>query len=277
MSENMIETTLDADGIFTLTLNRPEKKNALDLPAQRAMREALYDASRNPGVHVVVLTGAGGTFSAGGDIRVFGKADATDPIAQQWADDPRWISHELRLDRLKKNIESSLLLYNMGKPTIAMVRGVAAGAGLSLALACDFRIAAENAAFLTSFAKIGVCGDYGGSYFLAKLVGPSKAKELYMFGERLDARAAAELGMLNRVVPDERLEQETYAFARRLAKSAPIALRYIKENINVALDLPVEQALVQESRNMIRTLESEDSREAVKAFQEKRDPVFQGR
>ena len=277
MAENMIEVATDADGICTVTLNRPEKKNAFDIPAQRAMRDTFYDAARDPGVRVVVLTGAGGVFSAGGDVRTFGKADAADSVAQRWADDPVWVSYEARLERLKKAMEAPLLLHTMGKPTIAMVRGVAAGAGMSLALACDFRIVSENATFMTSFAKIGVSGDYGGSYFLGKLVGHYRAKELYMMSDRLEAQAAAELGMVNRLVPDERLEEETYAFARRLAKAAPIALRYIKENINAGLDASVEQSFATESRNMIRTLQSEDSQEAVRAFQEKREPVFKGR
>jgi 2-(1,2-epoxy-1,2-dihydrophenyl)acetyl-CoA isomerase len=273
----MIETSLDEHRVLTVTLNRPEKRNAFDFPAQRRMQETLTEAARDPGVRVVVLTGAGSAFCAGGDVSTFGKPDMDDPIAQRWAHDPVWTGFEARIDRLKKFVESSMLLHQMAKPTIAMVRGTAAGAGMSLALACDFRIASENAAFLTSFARIGVSGDYGGSYFLTKLVGPAKAKELYMLGDRLDAQAAEQLGLLTRLVRDDRLEAETYAFAHRLAKAPPIALRYIKENINAALDETIEQTIAIESRNMIQTLCTEDSKEAVAAFQQKREPVFKGR
>ena len=273
----MIDTSLDEYGVFTVTLNRPEKRNAFDMPAQRRMREVFSDAARDPSVRVVMLTGAGPAFCAGGDVRTFGKPDPTDALAQRWADDPVWSGYEARLDRLNRNVEIAQLLHGMRKPTIAMVRGVAAGAGMSLALACDFRVGSETAAFMTSFVKIGTSGDFGGSYFLSRLVGPSKAKELYMLGDRIDAQAALPLGLFNRVVADGDLESEAYAFARRLAKAAPLALRYIKENINAALDEPFDRFLEIESRNMIQTLMTEDSKEAVAAFQDKRDPVFKGR
>ena len=187
----MIETSLDDHGVFTVTLNRPETKNAFDMPAQRLMREAINEAARDPAVRVVVLTGAGPVFCAGGDVRTFGKPDPTDALAQQWGNDPVWTGFEARLDRLHKSVELALALHKMSKPTIAMVRGVAAGAGMSLALACDFRIGSQTAAFMTSFVKIGASGDFGGSYFLTKLVGPAKAKELYMLGDRLDAAGGA--------------------------------------------------------------------------------------
>jgi 2-(1,2-epoxy-1,2-dihydrophenyl)acetyl-CoA isomerase len=247
------------------------------MPAQRRMREVFYDAARDPSVRVVMLTGAGPVFCAGGDVRMFGKPDPGDELAQRWAGDPAWSGFEARVDRLNTNVELASLLHGMGKPTIAMVRGVAAGAGMSLALACDFRIGSQTAAFMTSFVKIGASGDFGGSYFLTHLVGPAKAKELYMLGDRVDAQQALQLGLFNRIVADSSLETEAYAFAHRLAKAAPIALRYIKENINAAIDEPFERFLGVESRNMIQTLMTEDSKEAVAAFQEKRDPVFKGR
>lgn len=276
MNDKTLLSRLDEHGVLTVTLNRPEAKNAFTTPMQYRLVELFYDASRDPGVRVVVLTGAGSAFCAGADVRAIGAPDLSDPIAQKWSDQPVWGECEARLDRLNKYVEAPLLLHRMGKPTIAMVGGPAAGAGMSFALACDFRIASEGAMFVTAFARIGLSGDYGGSYFLTKLVGPSKAKELYMLGDHIDARQAMELGILNRMVPDDALESETYAFARRLAKGPPVALRYIKENVQAALDESIERAFKVESRNLIRCRLTEDSREGVAAFQEKREPAFRG-
>ena len=167
-------------------------------------------------------------------------------------------------------------LHRMGKPTIAMVRGPAAGAGLSLALACDFRFAADNAFFLTAFSRIGVSGDYGGSYFMTKLIGPMKTKELYMLSERVGAEEALRLGLITRLTSDAELESQTYAFARRLAAGAAIALRCIKENVHSALDDTMERACDTEMRNMIRCRMTSDSQEAIKALSEKREPQFRG-
>ena len=172
--------------------------------------------------------------------------------------------------------EASLWLYRMGKPTIAMVRGPAAGAGLSLALACDFRFAASSAFFLTAFARIGLSGDYGGSYFMTKLIGPTKTKELYMLSERVGAEEALRLGLISRLTSEEELESQTYTFARRLAIGPAIALRYIKENVHAALDETLERACDTEMRNMIRCRMTQDSQEAIKALAEKRDPTFGG-
>jgi 2-(1,2-epoxy-1,2-dihydrophenyl)acetyl-CoA isomerase len=164
----------------------------------------------------------------------------------------------------------------MGKPTIAMMRGPAAGAGLSLALACDFRFAAVGAFFVTSFAKIGMSGDYGGSYFMTKLIGPAKTKELYMLSDRLSAEDALRLGLITRLLPDAELEAQCYEFARRLAKGSAIALRYIKDNVHAALDESLERACEVELRNMIRCRMTQDSRDAMQAFAEKREPRFNG-
>ena len=276
MSEDSLLTRLDADGVLTLTLNRPASKNALDTATQRRMTEVLYDAARTPAARVVVLTGAGQAFSTGGDTKSLGAPDPGDSIAQQYSADPAWSEVEARTDRLRKMTEASLWLYRMGKPTIAMVRGPAAGLGLSLALACDFRFAAANAFLVTSFAKIGMSGDYGGSYFMTKLIGPSKTKELYMLSERVNAEEALRLGLITRLVGDTELEAQTYEFARRLAKGPPIALRYIKDNVHAALDEPLERACEVESRNMIRCRMTQDSRDAMQAFAEKREPRFNG-
>jgi 2-(1,2-epoxy-1,2-dihydrophenyl)acetyl-CoA isomerase len=180
------------------------------------------------------------------------------------------------MDRLRAMTEASLWLYRMGKPTIAMIRGPAAGAGLSLALACDFRFAADNAFFLTAFSRIGTSGDYGGSYFMTKLIGPMKTKELYMLSERVGADEALRLGLITRLTTDTDLETQTYAFARRLAAGPAIALRCIKENVHSALDESLERACDTELRNMIRCRTTSDSQEAIKALTEKREPIFGG-
>ena len=160
---------------------------------------------------------------------------------------------------------------------IAKLRGPAAGLGFSLALACDFRLAADNAFFVSSFAKIGTPGDYGGSYFLTQLVGPSKAKEIYMFSDRVGAAEALALGMVNRVVADAELDAATDAFALRLANGPALAYRAIKENVHAAAHQTLQQVLDLEARNMIRCRLSEDCKEALAAFQQKREPRFEGR
>src|SRR3979490_166317 len=162
MSEDTVLTELDGTGVLTVTINRPETRNAFDTATQRLMTETFYDASRNPAVRVVIMRGAGQSFSSGGDVRSLGAPDPDDAIAQQWSSAPVWNDLESRGDRLRNFMEASHLLHRMGKPTIAMVRGPAVGMGLSLALACDFRVASETAFFMTGFARIGLCGDYGG-------------------------------------------------------------------------------------------------------------------
>jgi len=277
MSEDTVLTQLDEVGVLTVTINRPETKNAFDTATQRLMSQAFHDASRNPGVRVVVMRGAGSTFSSGGDVRALGAPDPDDSIAQQWSSEPVWNDIEVRTDRLRHFMDASVLLHRMGKPTIAMVRGPAVGMGLSLALACDFRVASDTAFFMTGFARIGLCGDFGGSYFMTKMLGPSKTLELYMLGERVGAEEALRLGLINRLVRDDELEVRTTELARQLARGPAVAQRYIKENVQAALDLSLEQAFDVEARNMIRCRLTLDCKEAMSAVAEKRDPRFVGR
>ena len=276
MAEDTLLTQLDEHGVFTLTFNAPAVKNAIDTRTQFRLLDMLYDASRNPAVRVVVLTGTGNAFCTGADVRSMGAPDPDDPIAQQWSGSQVWQDVEARVDRLRHLSRASVLLHRMGKPTIAKLRGPAAGMGFSFALACDFRIASRTAALVTAFARIGMPGDYGGTYFLTRLVGPSKAKELYMLGDRVDAETAFRLGLFSRLVDDAELDRETDAFARRLAAGPPIALRYIKENVEAALDGTIDTTLDLEARNMIRARLTGDAKEAMAAFLEKREPVFKG-
>ncbi|HSW15651.1 MAG TPA: enoyl-CoA hydratase [Ramlibacter sp.] len=272
-----IRWDLADSGVLTLSFDRPEVKNAIDTAGQNLLLRLLYDAARHPGVKVVVLTGAGTSFCTGADVRSMGAPDPGDAIAQEFGQTELWQALEARTDRLKHLAHASLLLHAMGKPTIAKLRGPAAGMGFSMALACDFRLASDNAFFISSFAKIGTPGDYGGSYFLTQLVGPSKAKEIYMFSDRVAAAEALALGMVNRMLPDAQLDAATDAFALRLAQGPAMAYRYIKENIHAAAHDTVEQVLELEARNMIRCRLSEDCKEALAAFQQKREPRFTGR
>jgi 2-(1,2-epoxy-1,2-dihydrophenyl)acetyl-CoA isomerase len=174
-------------------------------------------------------------------------------------------------------MEVSRWLHEMPKPTIAMIRGAAAGAGLSMALACDLRIAADNAKLGTAFARVGYSGDFGGSWFLTQLVGTARARELYYTAELLDAKRALELGMVNRVVPESSLEDETMALAHRIASGPRIALAYMKRNMNAAESGTLKESLDLEAWHHTRTGLTEDHKEAARAFVEKRPPVFRGR
>jgi 2-(1,2-epoxy-1,2-dihydrophenyl)acetyl-CoA isomerase len=184
---------------------------------------------------------------------------------------------EERAQGLRGLMEVSRWLHELPKPTIAMVRGAAAGAGLSLALACDLRIAADGARFGTAFARVGYPGDFGGSFFLSTLVGTAKARELYFTADLVDAAEAQRLGLVNRVVPDVRLEEETMALAARLARGPRVAYRYMKRNLNAAERGSLAELLDLEAWHQARCSLTEDHREAARAFVEKREPVFRGR
>jgi 2-(1,2-epoxy-1,2-dihydrophenyl)acetyl-CoA isomerase len=165
----------------------------------------------------------------------------------------------------------------MPKPTIAMVRGACVGAATALAAACDFRIVSETAFFSTAFARIGVSGELGASYYLTKLVGVAKARELFFFADRVPANEARAIGLVNKVVPDTELETEVMGFARRLADGPPLAYRFIKANLNAAETRTAEDMVAMEALHQVRVLRSEDAREAISAFFEKRTPKFSGR
>jgi 2-(1,2-epoxy-1,2-dihydrophenyl)acetyl-CoA isomerase len=258
------------DGVAYLVMNRPERRNALSDEMFRGMAAALRDAETASDVRAVVLTGAGGAFCSGGDVK--GMAAGANRGGPGVTLDER--IHRQRLSQR----ETAGRIYRMPKPVIASLPGPAAGAGLSLALACDLRIAAESAVLTTAFAKVGFSGDYGGTYFLTHLVGAAKARELYYLSDRLDAKEAERLGLVNRVVPDAALEAETRALAQRLASGATVAFRYMKENLNRAAEgASAEECLDLEATHHVHTGLTEDHREAAKAFVEKRVPTFKGR
>jgi enoyl-CoA hydratase/carnithine racemase len=250
--------------VAVVTLHRPEARNALSLELKEALLRVLPQLAEDPQVGCVLVTGAGGAFCAGGDTK-------------RMARDGRPASPEERLRLLRREHEIPRWLHRMGKPTLAVLPGPAAGAGFSLALACDLRIAAESAFVTTAYAKLGLSGDYGGSWFLTKLVGPSRAREILFLGERISARECERLGLVDRVLPDAALERESLALAARLAAGAPIAIRHMKENLNRALEADLESCLEAEAVRMVESANTEDYEEAVRALAEKRAPAFRGR
>jgi 2-(1,2-epoxy-1,2-dihydrophenyl)acetyl-CoA isomerase len=273
--DDILKSSLD-DGVLTLTLNRPDSLNGITITLVRLLNEATREAARSPDVRVVVLTGAGRAFSAGGDIKEFDAIDEGDPLWVRLRNDPVWNGMDSCIDRYGRAAECSLLLHEMPKPTIAMVRGPCVGAALSLATACDFRFASDTAMFSSAFAKIGVSGEMGQSYFLTKALGSWKAREILFLSERIKADEAARIGLVNKVVADADLERETMAFARRLAKGPPLAYRYLKENINAAEIGRLDDTLRLEATNQMKSLRSEDAKEAIDAFFKKREPSFRG-
>lgn len=264
MTTDLLETI--EDGVAVLTMNRPDSLNALSGDMLDAMLEAFPRLAEDTSVGCVVLTGAGRGFCAGGDVKAMAQG-------KEFAD----TTLEGKAQALRAKMETSRWLHEMPKPTIAMVRGPVAGAGMSLALACDMRIASDTLKFTTAFANVGYSGDFGGSYFLSQLVGTGKARELYFTADRLNAEEALKLGIVNRVVADDQLEQETMALAKRLAAGPAVAYRYIKRNMNVAERGNLGDSLDMEAMHHSRTGQTEDHKEAAQAFVEKRQPVFKGR
>ncbi len=256
-------------GVAVLTLNRPERRNAFSRAMVSALGAVLAQVETDDAVGCVVLTGAAGAFCAGGDV----KSMAAPPADR--GDGPG-LDAQIHRQRLNQRATSGRL-WSMPKPTIAAIAGPAAGAGLSLALACDLRYAVPGAVLTTAFAKVGFAGDYGGTWFLTRLVGSSKAKELYYFSERLNAEDALRLGIVNAIFPPEDFEREVMERARRLAQGPSIAYRYMKENLNRAVSGELGDCMDLEVTHHVHTGLTEDHHEAVQAFMDKREPRFRGR
>ena len=267
------------DRVAVVTLNRPDRRNAFSGPMVAGLARVLAEVESDPGVGAVVLTGAGGAFCAGGDVKGFaaaaeaGGAGSGDGRA---GDGRAGYDHAVHVQRLNQRATSGRL-WSMPKPTLASLPGPAAGAGLALALACDLRIASRTAFMTTAFARVGFSGDYGGSWFLTRLVGPAKAKELYYLSERIGAEDAERLGLVNWVVDPPELEARTMETARRLAEGPAIAYRYMKENLDRAVHGELGECMDIEVTHHVHCGTTEDHREAARAFVEKRAPVFRGR
>ena len=257
------------DGVVVLTLNRPERRNALSDTLSPALRRMFARLAEAPEARALLLTGAGTAFCAGGDIK--GMAGRT-----QRADAPT-TREGVIADQTERQQQLTGALYALPFPTLAALPGPAAGAGLSIALACDLRIAAESAFVTTGFANVGLSGDYGASFFLTQLVGSAKARELFYSAERVDAARCERLGIVNRVVPDDRLMQEALDWVRRLADGPTVAFRHMKQNLDRALRADLAECLAGEAEGTVRSAMTQDHREAVSAFVEKRAPKFSGR
>jgi 2-(1,2-epoxy-1,2-dihydrophenyl)acetyl-CoA isomerase len=260
------------DHVGVLTFNRPERRNALSDPMYVGFDQALTAMRADDDVRVLLITGAGGAFCAGGDVKGMhdshqsGVPRAGRP-AEPDAAVARLRDHQARV---------SLALNEFPRPVVAALPGPAAGAGLSIALAADIRLAAARAILVTAFSTVGASGDFGGSWFLTQLVGPAKAKELYFTSPRLSAQDALELGIVNRVLPDEGFEQAALDWCHELARRAPIAVALMKENVTRATTCDLATALDAEATAMITSMSTADHREAAAAFVEKRQPVFKG-
>ena len=274
ISEGDVLLRSAAGSVLTLTLNRPDKLNAMTWRMMRLLREAIEEAAADPAVRVVVVTGAGRGFCAGGDLR--GAPDPDDAITERWADDPVSSSYEQRVVQLQHQTIGAVLLHELPKPTIAMIRGPVAGCGLCLAAACDFRLAAPDSVFTTAFVHAARPGDFGGSYLIPRLVGHAKARELYMLGTKVDAEEALRIGLVTRVVAADQLEGETAELARDLAEGPSAAYRYMKRALTAAETAPIRDVFALEVTGMIRCSQTEDARELVKAMKERRKPVFKG-
>lgn len=247
-------------GVLTLTLNRPDALNSFTIEMKETLLTALKDAARDGDIRAVLLTGAGRAFSAGQDLKERQAPGVAD------------LGTELRL-RYNPII---LAMRRLEKPIVGAVNGVAAGAGCSVALACDIVIAAESARFIEAFGKVGLVPDTGSSWFLPRLVGHARAAEMMLTADPLDAATAERIGLVNRVVPDDQLMTEARALAARLAAGAPIAMALAKRALNRALDSSLEEALEYEAQLQSIAGRSADHREGVAAFVEKRKPEFKG-
>lgn len=258
--------------VGVLTFNRPERRNALSDEMYGGISKALDAMRADEQVRVLLLTGAGGAFCAGGDVKGMHDSHQSGvPRAGRSGGPEAAIAH---LRDLQRSV--SLALAEFPRPVIAALPGPAAGAGLSIALSADIRLASERAILVTAFANVGASGDFGGSWFLTQLVGPAKAKELYFTSPRLSSREAMELGLVNLVLPDDGFDKAALDWCHDLAKRAPIALAAMKENINRAMTCDLVTALDAEGAAMVATMSTADHREAAAAFVEKRSAKFIG-
>jgi len=268
-SETVIDTgTTDllcsiSSGVATLTLNRPDAKNALSASMSQALQAALVRCDADDAVRVILLTGAGNAFCAGGDVKNMGERR------------PKTLPPGARVKEMKQRHRGlGGGIASASKPTIAALPGAAIGAGLAIALACDIRIAAQSAFLSGGYSKIGLSGDYGIAWLLTRTVGTAIAREMMFTSDRIDAARAAVLGLVNRVVADAELASASRALARQIADGPADALRSMKQNLNDAASLDYFGAIDREAERIVQLASSENHKEAVRAFVEKRKPVF---
>lgn len=259
------------DNISTLTLNRPEKLNALSPQMMAELVHALRDVSRDNETRVLVITGAGRGFCSGADL----SPRASDQAASSDEEEKAEESEDLTLKGFAR--EAPLILSGMKKPVIAAINGVAVGGGCTFTLACDIRIASETARFSIPLTRVGFTFELGSSYFLSRVVGIGKACELVFTGRMIDAKEAKEIGLVNQVVPADQLTEITYEMASNIAEAAPQAQEISKMGLYQGLnaDLPTQLRWEVLANGYLGG--TEDRKEAIKAFMEKRDPIFKGR
>ena len=273
------ETTLDTgtdellcvirDRVAIITLNRPEVRNALSDTLSPALRSMIRTCGEDPGIHALLITGAGNAFCAGGNVKGMGARRDEKKLAMPFDEKVADLQERQRL--------LTGALVSVRKPTIAALSGPAIGAGLAIAMACDIRIAAQSAFVSTGYLRVGLSGDYGIAWLLTRLVGTARARELMFTSEKVDAARCEAIGLVNRVVPDDRLQDEAFALAKSLAEGPTLALRYMKDNLDEALSFDFASARDQEAERLVRLTATADHREAVQAFIDKRKPVFKGK
>jgi enoyl-CoA hydratase/carnithine racemase len=252
--------------VAIITLNRPEARNALSDHLTPALRTMIRVCGEDPSIGALLITGAGTAFCSGGDVK--GMGANTNPAKAAMSPDERIAD----LQERQRLLTGALVAVR--KPTIAALPGAAAGAGLAIAMACDIRIAAESAFLTTGYIRVALSGDYGIAWLLTRLVGTSRARELMFTGEKVDAKRAEAIGLVNRVVPDARLHDEAFALATSVAEGPAVALRYMKDNLDEALAFDFATARDHEAVRLVKAAGTVDHREAVAAFIEKRKPVF---
>lgn len=253
------------DRVATLTLHRPEKLNALNPELLAQAITVLKEWGRDAEIGAIVVTGAGRAFCAGGDVSAMGREGVEEATLEQ------------RVDRLRDAQELSWLLYHLPKVTIAAVNGPAMGAGLGIALACDLRFASSAAKFGTAYAKVGFGGDFGTTWLLTRYAGAPKAKELFFLGDAIGAAEAHRIGLINRVTEPELLASEASEAAARIAHGPLTSFRYMKANVNLAASVDFRASMDREAETHLRCGMTDDHREGVSAFLEKRAPRFTGR
>jgi enoyl-CoA hydratase/carnithine racemase len=273
MSDEVIELATGTDELLcrieqrvgVVTLNKPHKKNALGDILTPALRSILLVLEADPRVGCVMLTGAGDAFCSGGDVSGMGGGGG---------EGRQKTPAEAVTELTHKQETLTLRLHELAKPTIAALPGAAAGAGLSIALACDLRVAARRAFITTAFRNIGLSGDYGASWFLTRLVGLAQAKELMFTAERLSAADCVAMGLVNKVYDDDTFRADALAYAAHIANGPGTALRMMKLNLNRGIAQGLRESLAMEAEHLIACSGTEESREAVRAFMEKRPPRF---